>query len=86
MVLRLIRCALAIRDAEGEELIAQEMLEQVRLPLKTAAAELLTQAGMLRPRTAPPPDGLAGAVLRGLCVLGHYGNPMPRLSRMAEQP
>ncbi|MCL7429843.1 hypothetical protein [Streptomyces sp. YS415] len=55
MVLRLIRCALAIRDAEGEALVAQEMLDQVRLPLKTAAAELLAQAGMLRPRTAPPP-------------------------------
>ncbi|MFC9249017.1 hypothetical protein ACFT7S_34805 [Streptomyces sp. NPDC057136] len=54
MVLRLIRCALAIRDAEGEELIAQEMLDQVQLPLKAAAAELLAQAGMLRPRTAPP--------------------------------
>jgi site-specific recombinase XerC len=55
MVLRLIRCALAIRDAEGEALVAQEMLDQVQLPLKTAAAELLAQAGMLRPRTAPPP-------------------------------
>lgn len=55
MVLRLIRCALAIRDAEGEALVAQEMLDQVRLPLKAAAAELLAQAGMLRPRTAPPP-------------------------------
>ncbi|WP_329266740.1 hypothetical protein [Streptomyces sp. NBC_01451] len=55
MVLRLIRCALAIRDAEGEELIAQEMLDQVQLPLKAAAAELLAQAGMLRPRTAQPP-------------------------------
>ncbi|MFD3756382.1 hypothetical protein [Streptomyces sp. NPDC058622] len=55
MVLRLIRCALAIRDAEGEALVAPEMLDQVRLPLKAAAAELLAQAGMLRPRTTPPP-------------------------------
>ncbi|MFD9515149.1 hypothetical protein [Streptomyces mirabilis] len=45
MVLRLIRCALAIRDAEGEVLVAEEMLDQVRLPLKAAAAELLAQAG-----------------------------------------
>ncbi|MDX2525733.1 hypothetical protein [Streptomyces europaeiscabiei] len=55
MVLRLIRCALAIRDAEGEVLVAEEMLDQVRLPLKAAAAELLAQAGLLRPRTVPPP-------------------------------
>lgn len=54
-VMRLIRCALAIRDAEGEALVAQEFLDQVRLPLKAAAAEILAQAGMLRPRTAPPP-------------------------------
>ncbi|MDX3697453.1 hypothetical protein PV726_46110 [Streptomyces europaeiscabiei] len=55
MVLRLIRCALAIRDAEGEVLVGEEMLDQVRLPLKAAAAELLAQAGLLRPRTNPPP-------------------------------
>jgi integrase len=54
-VMRLIRCALAIRDAEGELLVAQEMLDQVRLPLKAAAAEILAQAGILRPRTTPPP-------------------------------
>ncbi|MEU7491280.1 hypothetical protein AB0B42_08195 [Streptomyces fradiae] len=34
MVMRIIRCALAIRDAEGEALVAPEMLDQVRLPLK----------------------------------------------------
>ena len=55
MVLRLIRCALAIRDAEGEALVREEMLDQVRLPMKAAAAELLGQAGLLRPRTNPPP-------------------------------
>ncbi|WP_327695741.1 hypothetical protein [Streptomyces sp. NBC_00459] len=54
MVLRLIRCALAIRDAEGEVLVSEEMLDQVRLPLKAAAGELLAQAGLLRPRTSPP--------------------------------
>lgn len=55
MVMRLVRCALAIRDAEGEVMVAPEMLDQVRLPLKAAAAEILAQAGMLRPRMAPPP-------------------------------
>ncbi|RSO06929.1 hypothetical protein DMH18_26105 [Streptomyces sp. WAC 06783] len=55
MVMRIIRCALAIRDAEGDALVAPEMLDQVRLPLKAAAAELLAQAGMLRTRTSPPP-------------------------------
>ncbi|MCX4920034.1 hypothetical protein [Streptomyces sp. NBC_00687] len=55
MVMRLIRCALAIRDAEGEALVAEEMLDQVRLPLKAAASELLAQAGLLRSRTRPPP-------------------------------
>ncbi|WP_328835149.1 hypothetical protein [Streptomyces europaeiscabiei] len=44
MVLRLIRCALAIWDAEGEVLVGEEMLDQVRFPLKAAAAELLAQA------------------------------------------
>lgn len=55
MVMRLIRCVLAIRDAEGEALIAPEVLDQVRLPLKETAAEILAQAEMLRPRTVPPP-------------------------------
>jgi hypothetical protein len=55
MVMRIIRCALAMRDAEGEALVAQEMLDQVRLPLKAAAAELLDRAGLLKPRAAPPP-------------------------------
>ncbi|MFI6688528.1 hypothetical protein [Streptomyces sp. NPDC050485] len=55
MVMQLIRCALAIRDAEGEHLVAPEMLDQVRLPLKAAATELLAQAEMLRACTAPPP-------------------------------
>ncbi|MEV8071617.1 hypothetical protein [Streptomyces pseudogriseolus] len=54
-VMRIIRCALAIRDAEGEARVAPEMLDQVRLPLKTAAAELLDLAGLLKPRAAPPP-------------------------------
>ncbi|WP_437031171.1 hypothetical protein [Streptomyces sp. enrichment culture] len=54
-VMRIIRCALAIRDAEGEVLVAPEMLDQVRLPLKAAAAELLDRAGFLKSRTAPPP-------------------------------
>ncbi|GJF20972.1 hypothetical protein SHO565_15360 [Streptomyces sp. HO565] len=56
MVMRIIRCALAIRDAEGETLVAPEMLDQVRLPLKKAAAELLDRAGLLKPRAAPPPE------------------------------
>lgn len=54
-VMRIIRCALAIRDAEGEALVAPEMLDQVRLPLKAAAADLLDHAGLLKPRAAPPP-------------------------------
>ncbi|GLX48760.1 hypothetical protein Shyhy01_17100 [Streptomyces hygroscopicus subsp. hygroscopicus] len=55
MAMRVIRCALAIRDAEGEALVAPEMLDQVRLPLKATAAEILDEVGMLRPRAAPPP-------------------------------
>ncbi|MFK4547268.1 hypothetical protein RKD29_006864 [Streptomyces tendae] len=54
-VMRIIRCALAIRDTEGEALVAPEMLDQVRLPLKAAAAELLHRAGLLKSRAAPPP-------------------------------
>ncbi|WP_133169146.1 hypothetical protein [Streptomyces sp. MH60] len=46
-VMRIIRCALAIRDAEGEALVAPEMFGQVRLPLKAAAAELPDRAAAL---------------------------------------
>ncbi|MFI7082586.1 hypothetical protein ACIBUR_03120 [Streptomyces anulatus] len=49
MVMRIIRCALAIRDAEEAALLDQEMLDQVRLPLKGAAAEHLGAAGHLEP-------------------------------------
>ncbi|MFI1801187.1 site-specific integrase [Streptomyces sp. NPDC020379] len=54
MVLRLIRVALALRDAEGERLVAPEMLGQVALPLKEVSAQILRQAGLLRDRVQPP--------------------------------
>lgn len=38
MVMRIILCAPATRDAEKPALVAQEMLDQVRSPLKEAAA------------------------------------------------
>lgn len=53
MVMRLVRLALALRDANGEVLVAEEVLDQVNLPLKEAAGEMLARAGLLRPRTGP---------------------------------
>lgn len=55
MVMRRLRCALALRDNDGEDLVAEELLDQVALPLGNVAREILDRAGLLRPRTRPPP-------------------------------
>lgn len=55
MVMRLVRLALALRDANGEVLVAEEVLDQVNLPLKEAAGEMLARAGLLQARTGPRP-------------------------------
>lgn len=44
-MLRLIRCALAIRDAEGEELIAQGMLPRPYVERRQVLLDVLADAG-----------------------------------------
>ncbi|MFD3524874.1 hypothetical protein [Streptomyces sp. NPDC058653] len=54
MVMRKVRCALALRDTKGTDLVAEELLDQIRLPLTQTAREVLDRAGLLLPRVAPP--------------------------------
>jgi hypothetical protein len=55
MVMSLLRLALAIRDADGDTHVNEEVLDQIALPLKAAGARVLDRAGLLRPRQAPAP-------------------------------
>jgi hypothetical protein len=55
MVMSLLRLALAIRDADGDTLVNEEVLDQIALPLNTAGGRVLDRAGLLRPRQAPAP-------------------------------
>jgi hypothetical protein len=55
MVISLLRLALAVRDADGDTLVSEEVLDQIALPLKAAGARVLDRAGMLQPRRAPAP-------------------------------
>ncbi|MFB7270686.1 hypothetical protein [Streptomyces sp. NPDC056244] len=57
MVLRTARCALALRDTDGADLVAEELLDQIDLSLTQAAREILDRAGLLLPRVAPRPPG-----------------------------
>ncbi|MCX5238925.1 hypothetical protein OG824_27355 [Streptomyces prunicolor] len=68
MVMRQVRCALALRDTEGAELVAEELLDQIRLPLTQAARQILDCAGLLVARVAPPPPG------RPVGACGHCGS------------
>ncbi|UUV32314.1 tyrosine-type recombinase/integrase [Amycolatopsis roodepoortensis] len=55
MVMSLLRLALAVRDADGDTLVNEEVLDQIALPLKAAGAQVLDHAGLLRPRRALAP-------------------------------
>ncbi|MFJ8464060.1 hypothetical protein [Streptomyces swartbergensis] len=59
-------------------MIAPGMLDQVRLPLKASAAEILAEAGKLRPRGAAARP-VAGQGMRGLRVLGDHHDSWRRL-------
>jgi len=53
-VCRMLRLALAIRDADGDDLVREEALDD--LPhFADAAAEVLRRTGLLRPRPAHRP-------------------------------
>ena len=55
-VCRMLRLALAIRDADGDDLVGEEALDD--LPhFADAVAEILRRAGLLRPRPARRPAG-----------------------------
>ncbi|GAB2792551.1 hypothetical protein [Amycolatopsis magusensis] len=56
-----LRFALAMRDADGDTLVAESALGQIALPLKAAAGAVLRQAGLLRAGSAPPAQGVPSA-------------------------
>ncbi|MFI6449116.1 tyrosine recombinase XerC [Kitasatospora sp. NPDC050543] len=75
-VRRRLRFLLSLRDAEGEDLVAEEFFDQVPGYMVEGAAEVLRRAGLLRLRAKPRisrwPTGSCGhcgcwGVTRGLC-------------------
>lgn len=85
MVTSLLRLALAIRDADGDTLVNEEVLDQIALPLKTAGARVLDRAGLLRPRQALPYLATRSADARTAAAGNHHA-PLPRLCVLAQQP
>lgn len=52
LLMNRLRLALALRDAEGDALIGEELLEQINYSLVNASREVFERAGMWRPRVA----------------------------------
>ncbi|MGW3931127.1 hypothetical protein ACWECC_23920 [Streptomyces microflavus] len=70
-VVEMIRLALAVRDAEGHDLVPEEVLEE--LPsFWTAVGKILDRAQMLRPRDVPAPPRR-----RAVPKSGYTGTPPP---------
>ncbi|MFJ2094659.1 hypothetical protein ACIOEW_36190 [Streptomyces sp. NPDC087901] len=75
MVLRLVRAALSMRDADGARLVAEEYFEQLPKNGTGGAVEVLRRAGLLMPRSQPKsrwPTRSCGhcgcwGVTKGLC-------------------
>ena len=75
-VCRMLRLALAIRDADGDDLVREEALDD--LPhFADAAAEVLRRTGLLRPRPAHRPAATAPSRPWSLTLSGWTGPPRP---------
>ena len=53
MVMSLLRLALAVRDADGDTVVAEEVLDQIALPLKTSVSVVAVLLGGGPPGSVP---------------------------------
>jgi hypothetical protein len=70
MVISLLPLALAIRDADGDTLACEEVLDQIALPLKGGGRPGARSRGSAAATSGPCPASPPSARLRGLPYLG----------------